>query len=309
MNATAPPRLVLVDGSASLYRAFFALPPLATAQGLPTHAVLGFTTMLLKLLREEAPQAAAVVFDGPGRTRRHDEFPEYKAQRPAMPDRLLSQLPYLHRILAALRMPVLTHPGEEADDLLGALALRAAADGYQVVLVTGDKDLLQLVGERIVLREPLKSGVTGAAEVEARYGLPPASLPELFALTGDSIDNIPGVPGVGEKTARDLLRQFGSVEALLARLEEVPRPKLREVLAMHTDRIRLNRQLVMLRTDLPVGCTLEDLALREPDRPAMLALCEELEFSRLAQQFRDPAAKPSSPSPGRPDSGGQPSLL
>jgi DNA polymerase I len=307
--STPPPRLVLVDGSASLYRAFFALPPLATAQGLPTHAVLGFTTMLLKLLREEAPQAAAVVFDGPGRTRRHSEFADYKAQRPVMPDSLIRQLPYLHRVLEALRMPVLSCPGEEADDLLGVLAVRAASEGYRVVLVTGDKDLLQLVTDRVVLREPLKAGVTGTAEVEARYGLPPASLPELFALTGDSIDNIPGVPGVGEKTARDLLRQFGTVEALLDRLDEVPRPKLRATLAAHAERIRLNRRLVVLHTDLPLGCALADLALREPDRPAMLALCEELEFSRLAQQFRQAPGAPAPPGPRRPDSGGQPRLL
>ncbi|MFB3820109.1 MAG: 5'-3' exonuclease H3TH domain-containing protein [Candidatus Methylomirabilales bacterium] len=282
------PRLVLVDGSASLYRAFFALPPLSTAAGLPTHAVLGFTTMLLKLLREEAPQAVAVVFDGPGRTARHRAFPEYKAQRPATPDSLFRQIPHVHRVLEALRVAAIAVPGEEADDVLGALALRAAGEGYAVVLVTGDKDLLQLVSQRIVLREPLKAGVTGRAEVEARFGLPPERLPDFFALTGDHIDNIPGVPGVGAKTATELVQRFGSVEALLGRLAEVPRAKLRETLAAHAERIRLNRRLVALDTSLSLPCAVGDLARREPDRAAMLALCEELEFHRLAQQFRQP---------------------
>lgn len=288
MTAPRAPRLVLVDGSATVYRAFFALPPLTTAAGVPTQAVLGFATMVLKLLREEAPTAVAVVFDGPGRTRRHAEFRDYKAQRPAPPDLLIRQLPHIHRFLEALRVPMVTVPGEEADDVLGALAVGAAREGYEVVLVTGDKDLLQLVDERIVLREPLKSQVTGAREVEARYGLPAARLPEFFALTGDQIDNIPGVPGVGAKTAAELVQRFGSVASLLERLDEVPRPKLREVLTAHADRIRLNRQLVALRTDLPLPCTVADLGRREPDRAALLALCDELELHRLAQQFRQP---------------------
>jgi 5'-3' exonuclease len=288
VSDAAAPRLVLVDGSASLYRAFHALPPLATSAGVPTHAVLGFVTMLLKLLREERPTGAAVVWDGPGPTRRHQEFAAYKAQRPGMPEGLLRQLPQLHRFLEAMRMPMLAVRGEEADDVLGVLAQQAAADGYRVVLVTGDKDLLQLVTDRIVLREPLKTAATGRAEVLARYGLPPERLPEFFALVGDHIDNIPGVPGVGDKTARELVQQFGTVEALLARLDDVPRPKLRETLRTHADRLRQNRGLVALRLDVPLPCAVADLHRQEPDRAALLALCEELEFTRLAQQFRQP---------------------
>jgi 5'-3' exonuclease len=288
MSDAGTRRLVLVDGSASLYRAFHALPPLTTTAGVPTHAVLGFATMLLKLLREERPAAAAVVFDGPGPTRRHQDFAEYKAQRPGMPEALVRQVPHVHRFLEALRMPMLVVRGEEADDVLGALAQRAVADGYSVVLVTGDKDLLQLVTDRIVLREPLKAAATGRAEVVARYGLPPERLPEFFALVGDHIDNIPGVPGVGDKTARELVQRFGTVEGLLARLADVPRPKLREALQAHADRIRQNRGLVALRVDVPLPCTVADLRRREPDRAALLALCEELEFTRLAQQFRQP---------------------
>jgi 5'-3' exonuclease len=282
------PRLVLVDGSASLYRAFHALPPLATQQGLPTHAVLGFATMLLKLLREERPAAAGVIFDGPGPTPRHREFAEYKAQRPHMPDSLVRQLAYVHRFLEALRMPMLALPGEEADDVLGTLARRGVEAGYEVVVVTGDKDLLQVVGDRIVVREPLKAGATGPQEVSQRYGLPPERLCDYFALIGDHIDNIPGVPGVGQKTARELVQRFGTTEALLARLDEVPRPKLRELLRTHADRIRQNRQLVCLSLDLALPISVADLRRLEPDRAALLALCEELEFHRLAQQFRQP---------------------
>jgi hypothetical protein len=199
------PRLVLVDGSASVYRAFHALPPLSNSAGIPTHAVLGFTTMLLKLVREEKPQALAIAFDGPGPTTRHREFPAYKANRPAMPDALAAQIPLIHRVVDAMRVPRLMVPGEEADDILGTVAVRAAAQAYDVRIVTSDKDLLQLVGERIVVRDPLTPKTNGPVEVQGRYGIVPRQVPDLLALMGDSSDNIPGVPGVGEKTARDLL--------------------------------------------------------------------------------------------------------
>ena len=218
-------RLVLVDGSSSLYRAFFALPPLSNSKGTPTHAILGFTTMLLKLLREEEPDAVAVAFDGPGPTARHLEFAAYKAQRPEMPETMVQQIPYVHRVLAAMRVPVLRIPAEEADDILGSVAMRAAAGGYRVILVSGDKDLFQLVGERIVVRDTMKERIWGPAEVQERYGIAPRQFPDLLALMGDNIDNIPGVPGVGEKTARDLLQRFGTLEAVLERNAEVGRPK------------------------------------------------------------------------------------
>jgi 5'-3' exonuclease len=217
------PRLVLVDGSASVYRAFHALPPLSNTAGVPTHAVLGFTTVLLKLVREEEPQALAIAFDGPGPTVRHREFPAYKANRPAMPDTLVAQIPFVHRVVDALRVPRLMIPGEEADDILGTVAVRAAAQAYDVRIVTSDKDLLQLVGAHIVVRDPLTPKTSGPVEVENRYGIAPQQVPDLLALMGDSSDNIPGIPGVGEKTARELLRRFGSLEAALARAAEVER--------------------------------------------------------------------------------------
>ena len=282
------PRLVLVDGSASVYRAFHALPPLSNSAGVPTHAVLGFTTMLLKLVREEEPQALAVAFDGPGPTTRHREFPAYKANRPAMPDTLVAQIPFVHRVVDALRVPRLMIPGEEADDILGTVAVRAAALSYNVRVVTSDKDLLQLVGEHIVVRDPLTPKTSGPIEVENRYGIAPRQVPDLLALMGDSSDNIPGIPGVGEKTARDLLRRFGNLEAALARAAEVERPKLREALAAHAEQARLSKRLATIRTDLDVPWGVAELARTAPDTRALLAIFRELEFTRLVQQFTQP---------------------
>ncbi|OGB97909.1 MAG: hypothetical protein A3G35_17270 [candidate division NC10 bacterium RIFCSPLOWO2_12_FULL_66_18] len=278
-------RLILVDGSSSLYRAFFALPPLSSSKGTPTHAILGFTSMFLKLLREEEPDALAVAFDGPGPTTRHREFAEYKAQRPAMPEAMAQQIPYVHRVLEAMRVPILMIPAEEADDILGTVAVRAAAEGYRVTLVSGDKDLLQVVGERIVVRDTMKEKTWGPAEVQERYGVSPGQFQDLLALMGDSIDNIPGVPGVGEKTARDLVQRYGTLEAVLERGVEVSRPRLRESLRTHAEQARMSKRLATIRTDLPVPWTAADLSRKAPDVPALLALFRELEFSRLVQQF------------------------
>ncbi len=285
---TTTPHLLLVDGSASLYRAFFALPALSNSRGIPTNAVLGFATMLIKLFREEEPDAAAVAFDGPGPTARHREFPAYKAQRPAMPDRLVEQIPLVRRLLEAMRVPLLMVAGEEADDILASMAATAAGQGYFVRVVTGDKDLLQTVGERIAVRDPQASRIIGPPEVEARYGIPPARVPDLLALMGDSSDNIPGVPGVGEKTAGDLLRRFGTLEGVLDRVAEISRPKLREALTTHAEQARLSKRLATIRQDLPLPWSVGDLGRREPDTPALLALFRELEFTRLVQQFEQP---------------------
>ncbi len=282
----AEPRgMVLIDGSSSLYRAFFALPPLSNAKGIPTHAVLGFTTMLLKVLRQEEPDALAVAFDGPGPTVRHQEFAQYKAQRPKMPETMVQQIPYVHRVLEAMRVPVLMIPAEEADDILGTVAVRAAAEGYRVTLISGDKDLLQLVDARIAVRDTMKERTWDPVQVLDRYGISPAQLPDLLALMGDSVDNIPGIPGIGEKTARDLLQRYGTIEAVLERRAEVPRPKVRDALQRHGEQARLSKRLATIRTDLPMPWAPADFSRKPPDVPALLDLFRELEFSRLAQQF------------------------
>jgi 5'-3' exonuclease len=283
-----PARLFLVDGSSNLYRAFHALPRLSNSRGQPTHAVLGFTTMLLKLLREEEPEALAVALDGPGPTVRHQLFAEYKANRPPMPDDLAQQIPYVHRVLQAMRVPLLMIAGEEADDILASAAVRGAAEGYRVVLVSGDKDLLQLVGDAIVVRDTMKGKTWGPAAVAERYGVSPGQFPDLLALMGDSIDNIPGIPGVGDKTARDLLQRFGSVEALLERGAEIASPKLREAVRAHAERVQLSKRLATIRTDLPLPWGAGEFRRTAPDVPALLALFRELEFTRLAEQFSQP---------------------
>jgi 5'-3' exonuclease len=285
---TTAARLFLVDGSSNLYRAFHALPPLSNAQGLPTHAVLGFTSMLLKLLREDAPEALAVAFDGPGPTARHHLFTEYKANRPPMPDPLVQQIPYVHQVLQAMRVPVLMVSGEEADDILASAAVRAAGEGYRVVLISGDKDLLQVVGDTIVVRDTMKGKTWGPAEVEQRYGVSPRQFPELLALMGDSIDNIPGIPGVGDKTARDLLQRFGSLEAVLERAADIGSPKLREAVRTHAEQVRLSKRLATIRTDLPLTWRPADFHRTPPDVSSLLTLFRELGFSRLAEQFSQP---------------------
>ncbi|HEY7678861.1 MAG TPA: 5'-3' exonuclease H3TH domain-containing protein [Candidatus Methylomirabilis sp.] len=279
------PACYLIDGSAYLYRAFHALPPLTTSRGVPTNAVLGFATMLLKVVRERQPGYLGVAFDGPGPTVRHRAFAEYKAQRPPMPEALAQQVPHVHRVVEALRVPLLLVEGEEADDILATLARQARERGVPVVIVTGDKDLLQLVADGITVYEPMRDRWYDRDEVVARYGVPPDALADLFGLTGDAIDNVPGVPGVGEKTARALLQEFGSLEGLLAGLGKVARPKLRESLAAHAQQARRSRELVRARTDVPVPVDLEALRRRPPDGEAFLALCRELEFTRLGSSF------------------------
>ncbi|MEE8301432.1 MAG: 5'-3' exonuclease H3TH domain-containing protein, partial [Candidatus Tectomicrobia bacterium] len=196
----------LVDGSSYVYRAFFAIrQSLATTQGLPTQAVFGFKNMLDKLIRQEKPDYIAVVFDERGPTFRHEIDPTYKAHRPPMPDDMAVQLPYIHRLLDALNIPRLSLSGYEADDILGTLARRFEAEGCDVVVVSGDKDFCQLVTQHVIMLDTMKDQRTGIPEVKERFGVEPDRVIEILGLMGDSSDNIPGVPGVGEKTAKQLI--------------------------------------------------------------------------------------------------------
>ncbi len=274
-------QLYLIDGTSYIYRAFHAMPSLTNSRGLPTSAILGFTNMFLKVLRERAPEYVGVVFDAGGETERHREFEAYKAQRPPMPDDLASQIPYVYRIVEALKLPALMEEGYEADDIIGTVAMRAAADGFQVTIVSGDKDLFQLVGPAIQVFDPMRNKTYGVQEVEERYGVPPQGLVDLMSLTGDAVDNIPGVPGVGEKTARALIQEFGTLEHLLGSLGRVKRPKLREALNTHVERVRMNHALVAIRTDLPLSVSPQGLRRPPPDWERLRALFRELEFTRL----------------------------
>ena len=298
------PTLTLIDGSGFVFRAYHALPHLSTTKGVPTNAVYGFTTMLLKALREHSPTHVALVFDAAGRhSFRHDLDRTYKANRPEAPDDLARQFPLVRDVAQALEVPVLEEPGFEADDVIGTLACRAREQGWEVVIVTGDKDFAQLVDEKVSLYDPMaeasgRGGWTGPAEVEKKAGVPPGQFVEYQAILGDKIDNVPGIPGVGEVTAAALIRKFGTVEEMLRRADEIPAAvarggeKLKEKIVTNTERLRLNRKLVELRCDMPVPYQPGDFERRPIDAERTRALFSELEFSRLLKDL--PAPPPTS---------------
>ena len=285
------PRLYLVDASAYVYRAFHAIPFLSTTRGVPTNAAYGVTTMLLKLLREEQPTYLALVFDAPGGTFRDELFAEYKANRSAMPDELVPQLGLVRRVVEALRPCVIEMPGVEADDVIGTLATRVADAGGEVVIVTGDKDFQQLVGPRVTLLDPMFDKRTGVDEVRARYGIEPERWVDIIGLMGDAIDNIPGIRGVGEKTASALIRHAGSLEALLADLDGIAKSGVRgaagliEKVRAHAEQAVLAKQLATIRRDVDVAEGLGDFRYAGPDRAALEAICRELEFHRLLREI------------------------
>jgi DNA polymerase-1 len=285
------PVVYLVDGSSYVYRAFYAIrQQLTTSRGLPTKAVFGFKNMLQKLIRDEQPQYLGVAFDERGPTFRHELDATYKAHRPPMPDELSAQIPYIHRLVEAFDIPKLSLVGYEADDILGTLARRFEAEGYDVVLVSGDKDLCQLVTAHVTILDTMKDQRIGVAEVRERFGVGPEGVIDVLGLMGDSSDNIPGVPGVGEKTARELMAQFGSIEALLARLDEVKRPKLREILQQHAEAARQSRLLATIDLQTPITVTLQALAVGEPRLEELRALYGELEFRVDLQTLGSAAA-------------------
>ncbi|PWB78482.1 MAG: DNA polymerase I [Candidatus Methylomirabilota bacterium] len=277
--------LYLIDGSSYLFRAYHALPPLTNSEGVPTGAAYGFTTMLLKIIRDEHPEAIVVVFDSAGPTERHQRYAEYKANRGQMPDDLSRQLPYIYRVVEAMRIPLLMQPGQEADDLIGSLARQAATRDVCVTIATGDKDMLQLVGPGIRVYDSMKGMVYGEPEVLTRFGVPPGQVVEVMGLMGDAIDNIPGVRGIGEKTARSLIQQFGSIEEMIARLHEIKSTKIREIIRSGVEQARLSRELARIRTDLQVGLDLEQVTPPAPDRSALQSLFRELGFTALQRAF------------------------
>jgi len=253
------PRLFLLDGMALAYRAHFALlrSPLQTSKGQPTSAVFGFLAALDRIVDQEAPDEVVVVFDAPEPTFRHEAYPDYKATRDKMPDEMVPQLEWIRRAVTALGLPFLRVPGWEADDIIGTLARQGEDAGRDVWIVSGDKDMYQLVDDRVRLYNVMKPGqaevaLVDATGVEEKFGVPPGKVVDVLALMGDASDNVPGIPGVGEKTAQRLIQEYGSLEDVLAHAEEVKQPKLRERLLEHADLARLSRELVTIATDVPV---------------------------------------------------------
>jgi DNA polymerase-1 len=282
--------LYLIDGSSYIYRAFYAVKDLSTSGGLPTNAVYGFLGMLRRVLKEKSPTYLAVALDAPGPTFRHHLSADYKATRPQMPEPLARQLPYIKRLVAAYGIPLLEVSGVEADDIIGSLTAWAAGQGREVVIVSGDKDLLQLVGSRVCLWDTMKDAVVGPQEVEQRYGVPPAQLVEVMGLAGDSSDNVAGVPGIGLKTAERLIREFGSIEDLLANLDKVPSARERSKLQAYAAQARLSRELVTLNCRVSLEPDWERLRISTSDRNALAALFRELEFRRLLQELEGEGA-------------------
>jgi DNA polymerase-1 len=282
------PTLYLIDGSAYVYRAFFALPPLSNSKGLQTNAVYGFTTMLMKILREHRPDGLAVAFDEKGPTLRHDEFKDYKAQRPPMPEGMSAQIPYIHRVVEAFGLHAARLAGYEADDLIGTLSRKAEAAGFDVVIVTGDKDMFQLLTPHVRIYDPVKDKWYGEEDCRERFGVEPARVVEVMGLMGDATDNIPGVKGIGEKTAIKLITQFGNIEDLLRRVDEVTPPRTRALLIEQAENARLSRRLATIQTDAPVEFNPEQFAVRPAHGDELIALLRELEFTSLLKTLQPP---------------------
>jgi DNA polymerase-1 len=274
-------RLVLVDGTWLVYRAFFAIPAnLATKTGLPTNAIFGFATMFRKLFAGRMPDRGAVVFDSPAVTFREQRFPAYKAQRPSMPSELAQQLATIDRLVTVNRFPLIRRPGYEADDIIATLARRGAEAGLDVVIVAGDKDLAQMVGERVRMLDTMRDVTYDAELVRKKWGVPPARIPDLLAIMGDSVDNIPGVPGIGEKGAAALIEKYGSIDGILANLGEL-KGKQKAALEEHRESVKLYRELATVDTNAEIDVTLESLRLTPPDPVEQDALYRELEFNSL----------------------------
>ena len=278
--------LYLIDGSAYIYRAFFALPALNNSQGLQTNAILGFTTTLLKIIRERKPDGLVVAFDEKGPTLRHAEFTAYKAQRPPMPEGMSAQIPYIHRVVEALNIPAVRQAGYEADDLIGTLAHQAEQAGFDVVIVTGDKDMFQLLTPHVRIYDPVKDKWLGEAECLERFSVEPARVVEIMGLMGDAADNIPGVKGIGEKTAMKLIAQFKTIEELLRRVEEVTPPRIKALLVDQAENARLSRRLATIQLDSPVAFEPATYHLKPPHQDQLTDLLRELGFTTLLKSFQ-----------------------
>src|SRR5215468_8327996 len=279
----------LVDGSSYIFRAYHALPPLSRkSDGLQVNAVLGFCNMLWKLLRDmpadNRPTHLAIVFDKSEITFRNKLYPDYKAHRPPAPDDLIPQLGLIRDAVRAFDLPCLEQIGFEADDLIATYARLATEHGATTTIVSSDKDLMQLVTDKVVMFDTMKDRRIGIAEVIEKFGVPPEKVVEVQALAGDSTDNVPGVPGIGVKTAAQLIVEYGDLEQLLFRAGEIKQPKRREALIENAEKARLSRQLVQLDDRVKLDVPLDELAVQEPDARKLIAYLKAMEFSALTRR-------------------------
>src|SRR5271163_5246710 len=282
----------LVDGSSYIFRAYHALPPLnRKSDGLQVNAVLGFCNMLWKLLRDmppdNRPTHLAIIFDKSEITFRNKIYPEYKAHRPPAPDDLIPQFALIRDAVRAFDLPCLEQGGFEADDLIATYAREAGERGAIATIVSSDKDLMQLVTDKVTMFDTMKDRRIGIAEVIEKFGVPPEKVVEVQALAGDSTDNVPGVPGIGIKTAAQLIVEYGDLEALLKRAGEIKQPKRREALVENAEKARISRQLVLLDDKVKLDVPLDDLAVHEPDPRKLIAFLKAMEFSTLTKRVAE----------------------
>ncbi len=303
----------LIDGSGYIFRAFHALPPLTRpSDGLPVGAVHGFCAMLWKLLQDakksSGPTHLAVIFDASEKTFRNEIYKDYKAHRPPAPEELVPQFPLIREAVKAFTIPCIEQDGYEADDLIATYAKQALAAGGDVTIVSSDKDLMQLVQPGLTMLDTMKNRTIGPDEVREKFGVPPDKVIDVQALAGDSTDNVPGVPGIGVKTAAELINEYGDLETLLARAGEIKQPKRRERLTEFALQARLSRDLVTLKDDVPLVVPVEQLGVRDPNPDPLLGFLREMEFSTLTKRIAEgmkveappPVQRPAGPLLTRP---------
>ncbi|GBD98358.1 DNA polymerase I [bacterium BMS3Abin07] len=277
-------KIFLIDGNSYIYRAFYAIRDLSTSKGEPTNAVFGFTNMLLKIMRDMKPEGILIAMDSREPTKRHDAYEHYKAQRPETPETLIQQIPVIKRIINALRIPILEMPGYEADDILATAARKLSVDPEnEIYIVAADKDMLQVVNDRIKVYDPAKDIIIDADYVKNRFGVYPGRIPELMALMGDSIDNIPGARGIGPKTAKEILTHVDSLSELLENPELAGRERWTKLIKESSDNIKLSYELATLIYDAPVEINTDMCRMREPEGDKLIELFKELEFTSLLQ--------------------------
>ncbi len=292
MSENAPrKRLYLIDGSAYIFRAFHALPPMTRHDGTPVNAVYGYSAMLARLLEDAARDGAvshfAVIFDSARKTFRNDIYPDYKANRPPPPEELVPQFPLVREATRAFNVPSIEREGFEADDIIATYARQAREAGAEVIIVSSDKDLMQLVGDGVRMLDPMKNRIIDVGEVREKFGVEPDRVVDVQALAGDPSDNVPGVPGIGVKTAAQLIAEYGDLDTLLARAAEIKQPKRRQTLIENADLARVSRELVRLRDDVELDETWDDLDMRTPHAAALMVFLKENGFKSLIARLAD----------------------
>ncbi|MBI3019033.1 MAG: hypothetical protein HYY61_04000 [Deltaproteobacteria bacterium] len=281
---TPKPTLCLIDGSSQFYRAFFAIRPLTTSKGLHVNAIYGFTTMLLKVLKDLKPDYVSIVFDSAKKTFRHDLYSDYKANRAEMPDDLVEQIPYIKTVVEGFNILALEKEGYEADDIIGTVCQRFKKEAMNIVIISSDKDLMQLIDPHVMLYDTMRDRKIKEPEVKEKFGVTPDRVIDVLGLMGDSSDHVPGVPGIGPKTAAELIQKFGSMEAVFKHTEKLEGKK-REVLEKFKDQALLSKKLVTLHCDVPLQFSLKDFKTQPLNQDALVSLFSELEFQKLLNEL------------------------